>query len=375
LGGATTLTAAKTRLCSQYDWVLIDSRTGVSDTSGVCTIQMPDAVVACFTLNRQSIDGTVAILNSIRSFRSAKIDGSTIDFFPLATRIENAEQARLELARGYYRPALAEFLPKAVQARTREYWDKMEIAYRPAYAFEEVLSAFGDATGAKGASDTMLSQVEAMAQRITGDDTLRMPEIVDDDRRDVLKKYALGSPTQTAETQERATAHDTVDAEVRRGIFAKEQLWRTSKFSWRWLLSPRELDLITDDDRREFGRNMAYYLMQSERAQEFFRRLDRAFLSSLAFAFASVVISYYGWRFDYWSWPSSLHGIVLTYIFFAAFFLFLFGWSIVFGQARYTPHGIRRSEVFFLNLRGPFRPEIRDYDPDELPPSRPTTSR
>jgi hypothetical protein len=36
-----------------YDFVLIDSRAGVSDTSGICIIQLPDALVLCFTLNNR----------------------------------------------------------------------------------------------------------------------------------------------------------------------------------------------------------------------------------------------------------------------------------------------------------------------------------
>jgi len=36
------LEEVKRRLRAEYDYVLIDSRTGVSDTSGVCTVQMPD---------------------------------------------------------------------------------------------------------------------------------------------------------------------------------------------------------------------------------------------------------------------------------------------------------------------------------------------
>ena len=123
---------------------------------------MPDAVVACFTLNRQSIDGVAAILRSIRNFRSASIDGSRICVFPVATRIENAEQAKLEVARTYARATLTDFLPSKTLSRdksqllpvrgqdSREYWDDMEIAYRPAYAFEEILAAFGDSTGAAG---------------------------------------------------------------------------------------------------------------------------------------------------------------------------------------------------------------------------------
>jgi hypothetical protein len=107
LGGTRMLTAAKTQLRERYEWVLVDSRTGVSDTAGICTMQLPDTVIACFTLNRQSIDGVKAVLSSIRDYRSASVDGSKIEFFPLATRIENAEQLRLEIARRYARSALA----------------------------------------------------------------------------------------------------------------------------------------------------------------------------------------------------------------------------------------------------------------------------
>ena len=44
-----------------YDYVLIDSRTGVSDTAGICTVQMPDLLVLCFTLNNQSIKGASGV--------------------------------------------------------------------------------------------------------------------------------------------------------------------------------------------------------------------------------------------------------------------------------------------------------------------------
>ena len=41
LGGARMLSSARDYLKARYDWVLIDSRTGVSDTSGICTMQLP----------------------------------------------------------------------------------------------------------------------------------------------------------------------------------------------------------------------------------------------------------------------------------------------------------------------------------------------
>ena len=40
----------------QYDFVLIDSRTGITDSGGICTIQLPDLIVPVFTASRQSVE-------------------------------------------------------------------------------------------------------------------------------------------------------------------------------------------------------------------------------------------------------------------------------------------------------------------------------
>ena len=54
----------KQRARAQYDYILIDSRTGVSDTAGICSVQMPDTLVVCFTYNNQSIKGASAVARS-----------------------------------------------------------------------------------------------------------------------------------------------------------------------------------------------------------------------------------------------------------------------------------------------------------------------
>lgn len=43
----------------RYDFVLLDSRTGVSDIGGVCTVHFPDVLVFFFTANRQSLEGAI----------------------------------------------------------------------------------------------------------------------------------------------------------------------------------------------------------------------------------------------------------------------------------------------------------------------------
>jgi MinD-like ATPase involved in chromosome partitioning or flagellar assembly len=51
------------------DYVLIDSRTGHTDVKGICTRQLPDAVVVLFFPNEQNLVGLKAVCQEIRSER------------------------------------------------------------------------------------------------------------------------------------------------------------------------------------------------------------------------------------------------------------------------------------------------------------------
>ena len=59
LGGGAFLDETVKKARQNFDYVLIDSRTGISDTSGICSIHLPDTLVALFTLNDQSIEGAL----------------------------------------------------------------------------------------------------------------------------------------------------------------------------------------------------------------------------------------------------------------------------------------------------------------------------
>ena len=60
------------------DYVLIDSRTGHTDTGGICTRQLPDAVAILFLPNDQNLRGLTTVVQDIRSEavspRKKKID-------------------------------------------------------------------------------------------------------------------------------------------------------------------------------------------------------------------------------------------------------------------------------------------------------------
>jgi len=368
LGGAEMVRAARDYLRGRYDWVLVDSRTGVSDTSGICTIQLPDLVVACFTMNRQSVDGVSAILRSIRAYRGPTTDGSKITFYPMATRIENSESTRLQVARVYARGLMLQYLPEGARNNPREYWDKMETSYRPAYAFEEVLAAFGDASGARGAADTMLSQMQNMAQMIASNPELRVPEVLEDDRLRVLERYAFDGkrPENGAASQPALPKEQSKDNEFRRNIIAKEQLWRSKEFSWRWLLSRRELDLLTDADQQQFGREVSMFITQSRRAHQLFKRMDRAFY----FAAGLFVFMSTGWLSGFYFKLRAPEEVMvytrliepLQWLSFIVPFVVLLSSGIVNTLREEVPYGLSSARVIALTLIAPLRGRIFDYE-------------
>jgi tetratricopeptide (TPR) repeat protein len=78
----------------QYDYVLVDSRTGYSDVGGICLHQLPDLVVLMFRLNSQNLDGTGKVFGAIQRYKArAKKHVDVIPVvspaWPFATREAN----------------------------------------------------------------------------------------------------------------------------------------------------------------------------------------------------------------------------------------------------------------------------------------------
>jgi Tfp pilus assembly protein PilF len=51
----------------RFDYVFVDSRTGFSDESGICTRDLADYIVVLSGLNKQNIEGTAAFLKALRA--------------------------------------------------------------------------------------------------------------------------------------------------------------------------------------------------------------------------------------------------------------------------------------------------------------------
>jgi hypothetical protein len=186
----------------------------------------------------------------------------------------------------------------------------------------------------------------------------------------VLARYALGPGRAAAGTAaaKAASEEDDHGADFIRGLLAKEQLWRTSGFRFSWLLSRRELDLLTDRDRAEFGRNMAYYWAESKRMRDFIRRAmlfgSTAWSSMVLLFFAEMLLTFVvPHDAQFFKDPigrlfrdsSDFLPPILAVSWLLAAFMIAGPW----GHDR--PYGLRFSEALYFLLAGPAMPTIRDF--------------
>jgi len=142
LDGERFLDAWATNMRENYDITLIDSRTGLSDSAGICTVQLPDTVVAFFTLSNQSIEGAAAVAGSIRAQSAQR--GRTVRLFPVPTRVEDGEARKLDRGRAFAHQRFSAVVSDLGLSDPAKYWGAIEIPYRVYYAYEEVLAFFGD---------------------------------------------------------------------------------------------------------------------------------------------------------------------------------------------------------------------------------------
>jgi WD40 repeat protein/MinD-like ATPase involved in chromosome partitioning or flagellar assembly len=227
LGGGKFMDAVRDHIAAEYDYVLIDSRTGVSDTSGICTVQMPDALVVFFTLNNQSIEGAAAVAASVHNQRRLKKERLVPSIFPVPTRIDLAEKDKLELAREY---AQARFdplvetddVPEADRAR---YWGEVEVLYFPFYSYEEVLATFADKPGQ---TNSLLASAERITSYITVREVHHLTPPSDAERERVKALYARQSLSKQSIEAKKAAAAEGVFArltseeqEIARRIFMR----------------------------------------------------------------------------------------------------------------------------------------------------------
>lgn len=76
-----------------YDFVLIDSRTGITDTGGVCTIYLPDILVLVFSANDQSFERGMQVASGVqRARRDLAVPRPPLAVVPVPGRFDGRDE-------------------------------------------------------------------------------------------------------------------------------------------------------------------------------------------------------------------------------------------------------------------------------------------
>lgn len=135
-------------LTNRYEYVLIDSRTGITDTSGICTMIMPDKLVLVFTPNQQSLTGIMKLAQQAATYRRGSDDLRSLVVFPLVSRVEPGEDQLRQTWRfgdpqseilGYQQSfeVLLKDVYKLPECNLQLYFDRVQIQHVPRYAYGE----------------------------------------------------------------------------------------------------------------------------------------------------------------------------------------------------------------------------------------------
>jgi len=161
----------------EFDFILIDSRTGITDIGGICTVQLPDFLVLLFTTNHQSIDGAYNVIQLARRQRNAlPFDRAKLLVLPIVTRFEGRveyemAQEWLEVIEEKLEPLYSDW--KYHHTKPSDLLNFTRIPYIPYWSFGERIPVLEEDTKDPESAAYALETLAAMvARRLADTDTL-----------------------------------------------------------------------------------------------------------------------------------------------------------------------------------------------------------
>jgi len=128
---------------SEFEFVLVDSRTGVTDIGGICTVHLADVLVLFFTATDSSTEGVLDILTRARKARDRlPVDRGHLIAVPVPSRYESlteyeAASAWKQIFAEKFQAMYEDWLPREVGAK--EAIELLKIPYIPYWSFGEGL--------------------------------------------------------------------------------------------------------------------------------------------------------------------------------------------------------------------------------------------
>ena len=146
-------------LARHFRHVLVDSRTGRTDSAGICTTLLPRKLVVVFTPNRQSLEGVQALVTRATAYRRSHEDEQRpLLVYPLPSRIEMGDSTqRAQWRRGDpqqrilgYQPIFERLMRECYgvqQLSLDSYFDEVQLQQTRTFAYGEQLAVRMDQGG------------------------------------------------------------------------------------------------------------------------------------------------------------------------------------------------------------------------------------
>ncbi len=134
----------------KYDFILIDSRTGVTDMNSVCTVQLPDILVLFFSATKQSLHGIIDIADKINlAHQKLPFDRFRLLSIPIPNRFDLTVEFKISQEwLSYFSMKLSKmfyyWLPKNINIL--DFIKIIKIPYIPYFSFGEKLAVLEQGT-------------------------------------------------------------------------------------------------------------------------------------------------------------------------------------------------------------------------------------
>jgi tetratricopeptide (TPR) repeat protein len=134
-------------LLAEADVVLIDSRTGVNEMSGVCAQQLADVVVSLSAPNLQNLDGVASMAASFCRGDLVEKRGRPIQMVIVPTRIDNFSPPLINEFERRFLNKTQGFTPSVFHSMKSNFW-ALKIPYAPGHSYRETI-VVGDSNADK----------------------------------------------------------------------------------------------------------------------------------------------------------------------------------------------------------------------------------
>ncbi|SNT57972.1 Chromosome partitioning ATPase, Mrp family, contains Fe-S cluster [Streptosporangium subroseum] len=262
-GGGQFFDALRDDMKACYDYTLIDSRTGLSDIAEICTVQMPDVLVDCFTLSDQGIDGASSVARHIDD----RYRDRNIRILPVPMRIDTGEKEKCDAGRNLAKRKFDRFPKGMTPEEVNHYWGAVEVPYTPFYAFEEILATFGDEPNRPG---SILAAFERLTGAVTEGAVTSFPQMEESVRLHHLKAFVRRDPTYQTDVYVSYASEDRMWADWMAALLDRYGY----RVSLRGVETEHAADFAGDAPRTIVVLSNAY--VRSPRALEVWQRLTGA---------------------------------------------------------------------------------------------------